>query len=122
MANQVDPATAAGTASGGATGYGAVAPSHGEAGLDAAAVHGEGGPGAVAATGNVAQLGPHPPFHGRRVSWVAVSIIMAGFLIGGLAMIFGHHGPTWWLFWAGVGIAVVGVLLTFATNTFEDWY
>lgn len=64
----------------------------------------------------------HPSFHGRTVSWVAVSIIMVGFLVGGLAMMVGNHGPTWWLFWLGVALAVVGLLISFATNTFEDWY
>lgn len=58
-------------------------------------------------------------FHGRAVSWVAVSIIMAGFLVGGLGLIF---GPVWWLFWAGMGLAVVGGLLALATNIFDDWY
>ena len=104
MANQVDPATVGGAAQG------------------ASMVHGESEQGSVPATRNVAQLGPHPTFHGRPVSWVAVSIIMAGFLIGGLALIFGHHGPTWWLFWVGVGASVLGILITLATNTFEDWY
>jgi hypothetical protein len=61
---------------------------------------------------------PHA-FHGRRVSWVAVSIIMVGFLVGGLALVF---GPTWWLFWVGLGVAAVGGLLAMATNIFEDWY
>ena len=60
-----------------------------------------------------------PPFHGRAVSWVAVSIIMIAFLIGGLALVF---GPIWWLFYASVGLAVVGGLLALATNIFEDWY
>jgi hypothetical protein len=104
MANQVDPATFGGAAQG------------------ASMVHGEHEHGSVPAMTNVAHLGPHPSFHGRRVSWVAVSIITAGFLIGGLALIFGHHGPTWWLFWIGAGAAVLGILLTLATNTFEDWY
>jgi hypothetical protein len=66
--------------------------------------------------------GPYPTFHGRRVSWVAVSIIMVGFLVGGLALIFGTHGPTWWLFWTGAGLTVLGTLIAIATNTFEDWY
>jgi len=100
MAKQVDPATMQGAASPGSADRS----------------------GAVEATRNVAQLGPHPAFHGRRVSWIAVSVIMAGFLIGGVALIFGSHGPTWWLFWLGVGVAVLGVLTTLATNTFEDWY
>jgi hypothetical protein len=64
----------------------------------------------------------HHPFHGRSVSWVAVALIMAGFLVGALALVFGHHGPTWWLFWVGVGVAAVGSLLALVTNIFEDWY
>ena len=63
--------------------------------------------------------GHYEPFHGRPVSWVAVSIIMVGFLIGGLALVF---GPTWWLFWAGLGLVVIGGLLAASTNIFEDWY
>ena len=108
MANQVDPATVGGAS--------AVAASQ-----DPSAVHGE-GTGAVATPTNVAQLGPYPPFHGRTISWVAVSIIMVGFVAGGLAMVVGHNGPLWWLFWTGVGISVLGLLATLATNTFEDWY
>ena len=66
-----------------------------------------------------ASPGHYEPFHGRPVSWVAVSIIMLGFLVGGLALIF---GPTWWLFWTGLGLTVVGGLLAASTNIFEDWY
>lgn len=62
---------------------------------------------------------PPEPFHGRPVSWVAVSLITAAFLIGGLALVF---GPTWWLFWAALGLAAVGGLLALATNIFDDWY
>jgi hypothetical protein len=58
-------------------------------------------------------------FHGRAVSWVAVSIVMLGFVCGGFALVF---GPTWVAFWVGVGMAVVGALLALATNIFEDWY
>jgi hypothetical protein len=58
-------------------------------------------------------------YHGRRVSWVAVSIIMVGFLCGGLGLVF---GPTWWAFWLGLALAVVGLLVAVATNIFEDWY
>jgi hypothetical protein len=60
-----------------------------------------------------------PSFHGRAVSWVAVSIIMVAFLIGGLALVF---GPTWWLFWASLGLAAVGLLLALGTGIFNDWY
>ncbi len=71
----------------------------------------------------VTASGPRPgyyeAYHGRPVSWVAVGIIMVGFLIGGLALIF---GPTWWLFWASIGLVVVGGLIALSTNIFEDWY
>jgi hypothetical protein len=63
--------------------------------------------------------GNYEPFHGRPVSWVAVGAITAGFLVGALALVF---GPTWWLFWCGGGLAVVGALLAAATDIFEDWY
>jgi hypothetical protein len=59
------------------------------------------------------------PFHGRPVSWVAVSLIMVAFVAGGLALVF---GPTWWLFWAALGLAAVGGLLALATGIFDDWY
>src|SRR5262249_42891742 len=58
-------------------------------------------------------------FHGRTVSWVAVSIIMIGFVIGGLGLVL---CPAWWLFWVGVGLSGIGGLLRLATNIFEDWY
>ncbi len=47
---------------------------------------------------------------------------MAGFVIGGLALVFGQHGAIWWLFWTGAAVAVLGLLVTLVTNTFEDWY
>jgi hypothetical protein len=59
-----------------------------------------------------------PAFHGRSVSWVAVSLIMAAFLIGGLALVF----SVWWLFWASIGLAAIGSLLALGTGIFDDWY
>ena len=61
----------------------------------------------------------HEAFHGRPVSWVAVSIIMVGFLIGGLGLVF---GPAWWAFWTGVALTAVGGLLALSTGIFDDWY
>ena len=61
----------------------------------------------------------HTSHHGRPVSWVAVSLVMAGFLAGGIGLMI---GPRWWLFWAGAGVAVVGGLIAMATDIFEDWY
>jgi hypothetical protein len=69
-----------------------------------------------------AAAGPFPTYHGRTVSWVAVAIMVVGFVVGGLALILGHGGPTWWLFWVGAGVAVLGLLTTLVTNMFEDWY
>jgi hypothetical protein len=67
-------------------------------------------------------VAPQTPYHGRTVSWVAVSTIVAGFLIGGVAIALDHHGPQWWLFWTGAALAGVGGLLALATGIFEDWY
>ena len=74
---------------------------------------------AGAAPATAATTGTHEEFHGRPVSWVAVGIIIAGFIIGGAALV---AGPTWWLFWAGVGVAGVGGILAMATGVFNDWY
>jgi hypothetical protein len=60
-----------------------------------------------------------PSFHGRTISWVAVSLIMVAFLVGGLALVF---GPLWWLFWASLGLAVVGLLMSAGIGIFDDWY
>ncbi len=60
-----------------------------------------------------------PHYGGRPVSWVAVSLILVGFLVGGLALVF---GPTWWAFWVGCAISAVGGLLALATGIFDDWY
>ena len=60
-----------------------------------------------------------PSFHGRSISWVSVSVIMVAFLVGGLALVF---GPIWWLFWAALGLAVVGLLMCAGIGIFDDWY
>jgi hypothetical protein len=58
--------------------------------------------------------------HGRPISWIAVSVIMVGFIIGGIAMV--PH-PTWWLFWTAAGIAIAGCVMTLVARTFDtDWY
>jgi hypothetical protein len=65
---------------------------------------------------------PHSAEHnsGRPVSWVCVSLIIIGFVIGGVAFI--PH-PTWWAIWVGAGVAVVGfIALAFTNAVNEDWY
>ncbi|MGP7999473.1 MAG: hypothetical protein ACLPKI_19470 [Streptosporangiaceae bacterium] len=80
-------------------------------------------PGTRGERDSVTASGPQPgyfePFHGRPVSWVAVGLIMVGFLIGGLALVF--H-TIWWLFWCALGLVVIGGLIALSTNIFEDWY
>ena len=106
MSKQVRPATAGGGGPG-AEGYGS--------GLGASASSAP-----VPFVSQVPGTPVHfPTYHGRAVSWVAVTLILVGFLIGGLALVF---GPTWWLFWVSLGITVVGGLLAMATGIFEDWY
>ena len=84
---------------------------------------GQTGQAGVAAPGQSASsLGPHPSYHGRTVSWVSVGLMTLGFIIGGLGLILGHGGPTWWAVWAGAGVVVLGLLIALATNMFEDWY
>ena len=118
MAKQVGPATASGAVSGSRSG---VPGSSASMGIAA---------GASASTAGDQDLVPFisqvpgtpvyfPTFHGRAVSWFAASLIMVAFLVGGLALVF---GPTWWLFWAALGLAVVGALLAASTGIFDDWY
>ena len=60
-----------------------------------------------------------PSYHGRTVSWVAVSLIIVGFVMGGFALVF---GPIWWLFWVSLGVAALGGLIALSTGIFDDWY
>jgi hypothetical protein len=61
----------------------------------------------------------HEEYHGRPSSWVAVSIIVVGFVIGGIAL---PIGPNWVVFWIGVAIVVVGAVIGAATRIMDDWY
>lgn len=61
----------------------------------------------------------HEAHHGRPASWVAVSIIIVGFIVGGVAMV---PSPKWWLFWTGAGIVVIGCIMAAAAHILDDWY
>jgi hypothetical protein len=67
----------------------------------------------------VAQSYVHEAHHGRPASWVASSIVIVGFTVGGIAL---PIGPVWWLFWTGVGIVVLGAIVGAAVHIFDDWY
>jgi hypothetical protein len=113
MAKHVGPATASGSVAG--SGSGAASEAAGGSRLVQ--------PGGQGTAPFVSQVPgtpvSFPSFHGRSVSWVAVGIIMVAFAIGGAALAL---GPVWWLFWAGLGLAAVGVLMCMAIGIFEDWY
>jgi len=57
--------------------------------------------------------------HGRPASWVAVSIIIVGFVVGGIAMV---TGPTWWLFWTAAAVVVIGGVFALSVHILDDWY
>jgi len=118
MAKQVGPATASPGVPGPGSGAAASSASAGiTAGASASAVGSED---IVPFVSQVPGTPVYfPTFHGRPVSWVAVSVIMAAFLAGGLALVF---GPTWWLFWTALGVAAVGALVAMGTGIFDDWY
>jgi hypothetical protein len=113
MAKHVGSATASGSVAG--SGSGATRPAAGASGVTQ--------PGGEEVAPFVSQVPgtpvSFPSYHGRTVSWVAVSIIMAAFAIGGSAL---AAGPIWWLFWASLGLAVVGFLMAAAIGIFNDWY
>jgi hypothetical protein len=115
MSNHFEYGTAGGAASGSVT-------SQSEEAMHDTSVAPGGQGGMAPVPAGPAAAGPFPTYHGRTVSWVAVAIMVVGFVVGGLALILGHGGPTWWLFWVGAGVAVLGLLTALATNTFEDWY
>lgn len=54
---------------------------------------------------------------GRLSSWVAVVVMWIGFGVGGVAMV---SGPSWWLFWTGVGIVAVGGVIALIVRVFDD--
>jgi hypothetical protein len=62
----------------------------------------------------------HEAHHGRPASWVAVSIIIVGFVVSGIALVI--TGQAWWLFWTGAGIIVIGGIMALAAHVVDDWY
>ncbi|MET8139068.1 HGxxPAAW family protein [Sphaerisporangium sp. NPDC005288] len=55
---------------------------------------------------------------GRASSWLAVTVILLGFTIGGIALVM---GPNWLLFWVGGGaVIVIGGILALIFDIFSD--
>jgi hypothetical protein len=85
-------------------------------------VDGTGDVASVGATGTVAHgAAPHLEHNpGRPISWVGTSIVIVGFIIGGIAFV---PGPHWTIFWIGAAVAIVGCLvLGFSKAMDTDWY
>jgi hypothetical protein len=61
----------------------------------------------------------HEEYRGRPVSWVAVTIIIIGFIIGGIAL---PVGPSWVLFWVGAALVVLGGIFAASIRIMDDWY
>lgn len=65
---------------------------------------------------------PHSSGHnpGRPISWVGTSVVIVGFIIGGIAMV---PSPHWLFFWISAGVAIIGCLiLLFSRAMHTDWY
>ena len=54
---------------------------------------------------------------GRASSWLAVTVIVLGFAIGGVGLC---AGPNWFLFWMGATVCAMGAILLFAFGVFQD--
>ncbi|MBB4773031.1 HGxxPAAW family protein [Actinomadura livida] len=59
----------------------------------------------------------HGSHAGRPASWVAVTIIFIGFVVGGVALCL---GPMWIMFWVGAGIIVAGFAVSWMVHLFSD--
>lgn len=53
---------------------------------------------------------------GRPIAWVVVAVIIAGTCVCGISLIVAAP----WLFWAGVGIVVVGIVIGRVTHAMRD--
>jgi hypothetical protein len=54
---------------------------------------------------------------GRASSWLAVTVIVLGFTISGVAL---TVGPNWFLFWTGAVVIAVGGVLALIFDIFSD--
>ena len=63
--------------------------------------------------------GEHEAHHGRPASWVVSTLVIIGFILGGIALCI---GPSWVLFWIGAGIVVLAGIMGAAVRIFDDWY
>jgi hypothetical protein len=57
---------------------------------------------------------------GRPISWVGTSVVIVGFIVGGIAFV---PTPHWLVFWIGGAVAIFGCfILLFSKAMHTDWY
>ncbi len=54
---------------------------------------------------------------GRPKSWLAVAVILGGFILGGVGLCL---GPQWPVVWTGVGIVAAGGVIALLVDIFSD--
>ncbi|MBB2909734.1 hypothetical protein FHS43_000980 [Streptosporangium becharense] len=54
---------------------------------------------------------------GRASSWLAVTVLLLGFGIAGVALCM---GPNWFVFWMGAGACAMGGILVLVFGVFQD--
>ncbi|GAA3946191.1 hypothetical protein GCM10023085_30430 [Actinomadura viridis] len=59
----------------------------------------------------------HGSHAGRPGSWVAVAVMVTGFVVGGVALCL---GPAWIMFWVGAGIVALGFVVGGIVHIFAD--
>lgn len=53
---------------------------------------------------------------GRPIAWIVVAVVIAGTCVSGISLVVAAP----WLFWTGVGVVVVGVILGRTTHALRD--
>lgn len=60
----------------------------------------------------------HQQSHGGRASsWMAVTVMLIGFTVGGVGLCL---GPNWFMFWLGAGLVALGGILALVFDIFSD--
>ncbi|GIH89737.1 HGxxPAAW family protein [Planobispora siamensis] len=65
----------------------------------------------------MAETPPGASHAGRALSWLAVTVSLLGFAIGGIAL---TAGPNWLVFWMGVAVCMMGCVLLLFFGAFKD--
>ncbi|GIH74515.1 HGxxPAAW family protein [Planobispora longispora] len=63
------------------------------------------------------ETAPETSHGGRASSWLAVTVSVLGFTIGGIGL---TAGPNWFLFWIGAAVCALGMILLLVFGVFKD--